>query len=184
MHQLLGDKKPAFQAAIDHLQKELSVLRTGRANPVLVEDVKVTAYDSTMDLKSMASINVPDSQTLSIEPWDKSLLQTIEKAIRDANLGFSPAVDGEVIRISMPPMTEENRKQMVKMAKEKLEEAKVSIRSIREGTRDSVIKLEKAKEIGEDEKFRIFEDLEKLTKSFQEQIEDMGKKKEEEIMKV
>jgi ribosome recycling factor len=184
MHQLLGDKKPAFQAAIDHLQKELSTLRTGRANPALVEDVKVTAYDSTMDLKSMASINVPDAQTLSIEPWDKSLLQTIEKAIRDANLGLSPAVDGSIIRISMPPMTEDNRKKMVKMAKEKLEEAKVSIRSVREGTRDSVTKMEKAKEIGEDEKFRIFEDLEKITKGFQEQVEELGSKKEEEIMKV
>src|SRR3989338_7424927 len=108
MHQIVSQKKPAFDAAMDRLAKDLSSLRTGRANPALIDSVKVVAYDSMMDLNAVASISVQDAKTLLIKPWDKGLLQAIEKGVRDANLGVSPAVDGEVVRIALPSMTEEN----------------------------------------------------------------------------
>lgn len=166
------------------MQQELASLRTGRATPALVEDISVPAYDSTMDLKSVASTTVQDAKTLVIEPWDKSLLQAIEKAVRDADIGISPAIDGEIVRINMPPMTEENRKQLVKKMKEMLEETRVRIRGVREAIRDEVFKKEKEKEIGEDEKFKILDELDKLTKEYTEKVEELGKKKEGEIMTI
>lgn len=184
MHPILNEKKPDYQSAIDWLAKELSSLRTGRATPALVEDVSVKAYDSTMDLKSVASISAQDAQTLVIDPWDKSLLQAIEKAIRDADLGVSPAIDGEILRINMPPMTEDNRKALVKKMKEMVEESRVRVRSVREAVREDVMKQEKDKTISEDEKYKLFDEIEKLTKDYTAQIDEMAKKKEDEVMTV
>ena len=184
MHELLIGKKPAYEASLEHLQKELSALRTGRATPALVEDVPVSAYDSTMEVKGLASISVLDSKTLVIDAWDKALMPAIEKGIRDAGIGLSPIPDGDKIRIVMPPMTEDNRKQMVKTMKEKVEEARISIRGIREGLRDEVMKLEKEKEISEDEKFKMLDELDKLTSEYNEKISDISSNKEEEIMTV
>lgn len=184
MHVLITQKKPAFDAALDRLAEDLSSLRTGRATPALVEHVKVTAYDSVMELNTIASITAQDAKTLIIQPWDKGLLQAIEKGIRDAALGIAPAVDGAVVRITLPQMTEENRKQLVKLMKEKLEEAKGALRRIREETREAAIKIEKEKKIGEDEKFKILEELDRMTKEYTQKIEDTGKKKEAEIMTV
>lgn len=184
MHPILTQKKPSYAAAIDQLHKELSQLRTGRATPALVEDVPVSAYDSTMEVKGLASISALDAKTLIIDPWDKGLIQNIEKGIRDANLGISPVVDGEVIRIIMPPMTEENRKQMVKRMKEMVEDARIRIRGVREELRDEVNKQEKAKDISEDEKFKLFDEIDKMTKEYNDEIGSIAKAKEEEIMKV
>ena len=184
MHPFIIQRKPEYEAVIDHLKKELSTLRTGQASPSLVEDIPVSAYDSTMEIKGLASIQTQDTKTLIIDPWDKGLIQAIEKAIRDADIGVSPVVDGAVIRIIMPQMTEENRVKLVKLAKEKLEEARIVIRKVRENARDSVIKIEKDSEISEDEKYKIFDEIEKVTKEFTQKIEDIGKTKEEEIMKI
>ncbi len=184
MHPFLTEKKSAYDAVIDHVLKELGSLRTGRASPAMVEDIRVMAYDAPMDLKSVASISVPDAHTLAISPWDKSLLQSIEKAIRDADIGLSPAVDGSVIRLTMPHMTEESRRKLVKHMKEKLEEARVSLRQVREEARDLISRREKEKGIGEDEKFKVFEELDKCTKEYVQRVDDMGKKKEEEIMTI
>lgn len=133
-----------------------------------------------MDLKSTASINVQDSKTIIIEPWDKSILQAIEKAIRDADIGVNPAVDGQVIRIVLPQMTEETRKKLVKIMKEKCEEARIALRGVREAARDEV----KKQELGEDEKFKMLDEIDKTTKEFTELVEAAGEKKEEEIMTV
>jgi ribosome recycling factor len=184
MHPFLEGRKGDFQASIDHFKKELSTLRTGVATPALVEDIKVSAYDSLMDIKGVASIKVMDPKTMNVEPWDKSLLQTIEKAIRDADIGISPSVDGEVVRINIPPMTEENRKQIVKKVKEKMEDARVSVRSTRETLRDEVNRMEKEKEISEDEKFKILDEIDKATKEFTQEIDEIATTKEEEIMTV
>lgn len=184
MHPFVQNKKTEYQAAIDHLQTELGSLRTGRATPQLVENIRVEAYGSNMDLKSMASISVQDSKTIMIDPWDKSLLQAIEKAIRDADIGISPAVDGQVIRINLPQMTEETRKKLVKIMKELCEEARIALRGVREAARDEVMKIEKAKEIGEDEKFKVLEELDKMTKECTDMVESIADKKEEEIMTV
>ncbi len=180
MHPFVQEKKSEFQAAIDHLQTELASLRTGRATPQLVENIRVEAYGSAMELKSMASINVQDAKTIVIEPWDKSLLQAIEKAIRDADIGISPAVDGQIVRINLPQMTEETRKKLVKIMREKCEEARIALRGVREDARDAV----KKQEIGEDEKFKMLDELDQATKDYTSLVEEIGEKKEEEIMTV
>jgi len=184
MHALLNQQKPAFEASIDHLHKELGALRTGRATPALVEDIPVSAYDSLMEIKGLASIQAQDAKTLLIDPWDKSLIKNIEKGIRDAGVGLNPVVDGSAIRIVMPAMTEENRKSMVKKMKEYLEDAKIHVRQVREDIREEVNGMEKEKEISEDEKFKLFDEIDKMTKEYNDAIEEIGKKKEEEIMTV
>lgn len=184
MHSILIQKKTEFDSVIEHLLKELSQLRTGRATPALVENITVSAYDSIMEVKSVASIQSQDAKTLIIEPWDKNLLRNIEKGIRDANTGLSPVVDGSVIRINMPFMTEENRKQMAKKMKEYLEETKIALRQIREELRGAIGEMEKGKTLSEDEKFKLFDEIDKLTKEYVDRVEEIGKKKEEEIMTV
>jgi len=180
----ISDNKEDFDKAIGHLHHELSNLRTGRANPAMVDSVKVMAYDAEMELKGVASIGVPDPHTIQIEPWDKSLLKAIEKGIVAANLGFSPVIDSTVIRISMPQLTEDNRRDLVKIMEKKLEEAKVAIRAVREKIRNSVLDAEKAKEISEDERFRLQEELEKVTKQYVDEVDKIGEEKEKEIMTV
>lgn len=184
MHTFLTTKKSDFQATVDHFQKELSTLRTGRATPALVEDISVSAYDSTMEIRGLASINIPDSRTIVIEPWDKGLIQNIEKGIRDAGVGLSPVVDGQVLRVMIPQMTEENRKQIVKVMKEKLEEARVALRGVREDVRNEIVQKEKDKTFSEDEKFKVLDELDKLTKEFNDTLSEMAERKEEEIMTV
>lgn len=184
MHPFLVAKKPAYDAVLDHLAKEFGTLRTGRATPAILEGITVFAYDAVMDLKSVASIAVPDSKTLTIQPWDRSLLQSIEKAVRDADLGVNPIVDGDLVRLSMPQMTEDNRKKLVKNMKERMEDAKVSLRKVREEARLQVSKMEADKQMGEDEKYKAYEELDKMTKEYGEKIDDMAEKKEEEIMTI
>ncbi len=184
MHPFLVSQKEDFQSVIGHLQKDLNALRTGRASPALVEDVKIQAYGAIMDIKSVASIMTQDAKTLVIEPWDKSMTQAIEKGIREANLGINPAVDGSTVRISLPQMTEENRRHLVKQMKERVEEAKVSTRGVRENVREQVMTMEKAKEMGEDEKFKTLDELDKMTKEYTTKIEEMAARKEEEIMTI
>ena len=184
MHPLLNKKRPDFESAIDHLQKELGGFRTGRATPALVEDISVSAYDAVMEIKGLASIQTQDAKTLIIDPWDKNLLRNIEKGIRDAGVGLSPVVDGTVIRIAMPSMTEENRKAMVKKMKEFLEDARIALRQTREDAREEAVKMEKDKLISEDEKFKLVDEIDKMTKEFNERIDVIGEKKEDEIMTV
>ena len=184
MHAHLIENKPLYESVMDHLQKELGGLRTGRATPALVEDVRVHAYDGMMELKGLASIGVSDSKTLTIDPWDKALIPAIEKAIRDSGTGLSPATDGGKIRIVLPSMTEDNRKSLVKLMKEKLEDARISIRGVRENLREAILEREKNKEMSEDEKFKLLDELDKLTKEYNEEISVVGEKKEVEIMTV
>ncbi len=184
MHAVIEEQRPKFAKAVEYLQGELSSIRTGRATPALVEDLMVEAYGAQTPIKGLASINVPDSKTLVIDPWDKGVIKDIEKAVRDADLGISPAVDSNVIRLVMPEMTEENRKEMVKKMKEKLEEARVSIRAAREEVRSKVTQMEKDKEISEDEKYKLQEEIDKTTKEYTDQVEEIGKAKEQEIMTI
>ncbi|MBI5794284.1 ribosome recycling factor [Candidatus Uhrbacteria bacterium] len=184
MHAILVEKKPAFEAALLHLQKELGQLRTGRATPALVENISVSAYDATMEIKGLASISTADAKTIVIDPWDKSLLKNIEKGIRDAGVGLSPVVDSTVIRILMPQMTEDNRKAMVKKMKEFLEETRVSLRQVREEIRGEVVDMEKNKAVSEDEKFKLFDEVDKMTKEYIDKVEETGDTKEKEIMTV
>ncbi|MEK9151947.1 MAG: ribosome recycling factor [Patescibacteria group bacterium] len=181
---LLGPFRPELNDVIDFLKEDLSTLRTGRANPAMVEKVSVEAYGSRMDLVSMASITVPDARTLVIEPWDKSLLKDLERGLIDAKLGINPVIQGNLIRMVMPPPTEESRRALAKMMNEKLEQARIGLRNIREKAKAGIVEAEKEKAISEDEKYRYLEELDKLAAGFNERIKTIGADKEKEIMTI
>lgn len=184
MANIVKDNEAEFNKAIDHFKADISSLRTGRATPALVEDIPVEAYDQRMELKGVASINIPDPKSIVIEPWDKGLIKNIEKALAASEIGVSPVVDGTVIRLNMPPMTEENRKDMVKILKQKAEHARISVRNVREKIRDEINKAEEEKEISEDEKFRFQEELDKHVSDLNKKIESIAEEKEKEIMTI
>ena len=184
MANLIDTARPDFQKAVDHLEKELKNIRSGRANSAIVEEIRVEAYGQSMELKGVAAISVPDAKTIQIEPWDKTIVKDVEKALIAANLGMAPNVAGTVIRLNMPPMTEETRKEAVKVIGQKGEQARKSIRSVREEVREKIAAQEKAKEISEDERFRLQEHLDKLSKEFNDVVERLVNEKEEEMMKV
>jgi len=176
--------KPEFENALVHLEKELSNIRSGRANAAIVEEIKVEAYGSFMELKGLASISSPDAKTIQIEPWDKTVIKDVEKALIAANLGMAPNVAGTTIRLVMPPMTEDKRKETVKVVKQKGEQAHIGIRGVRETVREAVLKMEKDKQIGEDERFRLLEDLDKVVGEYNKKIDAAVAEKEDEVMTV
>ncbi|MEI7741866.1 MAG: ribosome recycling factor [bacterium] len=184
MSPFIAEQKPHYEDAIKHFKTELAGLRTGRANPSVVENIPVQAYGGIMEIKALASINVPDAKTIVIDPWDKSVMKDIEKAITDARIGTNPIIDGTIIRLSFPSMTEETRRSVVKMMKEKLEEARVAIRKIREMLREEVLANEKSGKIGEDERFRMTTELDDMTKEFTAKLDVMTAEKEKEIMTI
>ncbi len=173
-----------FRAAIDHFKTELTHIRTGAASPELVEGVMVNAYGAMTPIKQLASITVPEPKLIVIQPWDKSVLKDIEKGIIVAKLGFSPVNDGTVIRLPMPPMSEENRKDLVKIVKEKAEKSRISIRQLREKTKETINDAEKDKKMSEDDKFKYLKDLEKFTGEQIEQINEVAEAKSAQIMKI
>ena len=181
---IVQQHKEHFDKAIDHLKGEISSLRTGRATPAILDGVKVEAYDTMQDIKAVASISIADAKTINVQPWDKSILQNIETAIRNSDLGLSPVNDGEMVRLILPDLTTERRTELVKVLSKKLEEARIVVRKIREDVRNQIDKAEKAKEIGEDEKFGLQDELEKLVKEFNDNIKQIGEEKEAEILKV
>lgn len=180
----IENAKPDFQKALERLDNELKSLRTGRANAALVEDIRVEAYGSTMELKGVAAISVPDAKTIQVEPWDKGLVKDVEKALINANLGMSPNVAGTVIRLNMPQPTEETRKETVKAVHQKGEQAKIAIRNVRESVREALGKDEKAHVISEDEKFRLQEQLDKAVKEYNEKVDKLVEDKEKEVMTI
>lgn len=184
MNTFLAMHSEQFEKSIEHLKHEISSLRTGRATPAIVEDVKVESYGTMQQLKAVASISVADAKTINIQPWDKGMLQPIETAIRNSDLGLSPVNDGQIIRLILPDLTSERRAELVKVLSKKLEEARIAVRKIREEVRNDVDKAEKAKEIGEDEKFGVYDDLEKMVKEYNDMIKQIGEEKEAEILKV
>lgn len=184
MSQYLQTAEQDFDQAIEHLAKDLKNLRTNRASAGLVEDIRVQAYDSNMDMKSVASITTPDARTIQIEPWDKNLVKEIEKAIVGSGLGINPKIAGTVIHLNLPPMTEENRKELVKIIGQKAEGARISIRNIREDTRSKVMQDEKAKIISEDDRFSLLEQLDKSVSKANEKIQALAEEKEKDVMEI
>jgi ribosome recycling factor len=177
----LTDFKGDFTGAIEFLKNDITGLRTGRASAAIVEDIMVEAYGTRQTLKSVASINVPDPKTVNVEPWDKSILAAIEKAIRDSGLGINPVNTGAQIRLFLPELTTERRQELIKVLHQKLEAARISVRKIREDVKNFITEAETGKEIGEDEKYRLQEELDKMVGEFNDQIKDIGEKKEAEI---
>ena len=175
---IIEESKPHFAKVLEHLSSELATIRTGRATPAILEGIQVESYGTLQPIKALASMSTPDSRTLLIEPWDHTATKAIETAIQKSDIGIMPTVDGKNIRMVMPMMTEETRLRMVKIMKEKLEDARVSLRKVREEARKGV---EKLSGIGEDEIRRLQDAIEKVVKEHNSKIDEMGEKKEKEI---
>ncbi len=181
---IIKETKGKMTKAVEVVQHELVTIRTGRATPGLIEGVKVDYYGTPTPLKQVANIGVPEPTLLTVQPWEKNMIQPIEKAILNANLGLNPANDGTLIRVPIPALNEERRKEYVKLTKKYGEQGKVSIRNIRRDANDSLKKLEKDKEISEDERKRGEDEVQKLTDTHTAEIDKLLEQKEKEIMEV
>ena len=181
---MLGQAKIQLEKALHHLEGEFGKLQMGRATPALVEDVMINQYGSMQPLKNSASLNILDPQTLSIAPWDKTLLHPIAKAITDAGIGLNPQVMADSILIKVPQLTEERRKEMTKVVKKFAEEGKVSIRNIRGDFHKQIKKQETEKLMSEDAARDMENDLQKMIDETNKTIDEAAKRKEEEVMKV
>ena len=166
------------------LRADLLTIRTGRASPALVEKLRVEAYGSIMPLNQMATIAVPEARLLTIRPWDGSMLGVIEKAILKSDLGLTPSSDGKIIRLAIPPLTDERRRDLAKMVSRRVEEARVAIRNLRRDGLKELADLEKDKDISEDAFYQAKEDLQKLTDQYIEKLDTLGEQKQAEIMEV
>lgn len=184
LEEILSENEERMNKALDSLLSNLQGIRTGRAHPSLVEKIKVDAYGSAQPLKAVASITVPEPRVLMIQPWDKKLIAVIEKAIMVSDVGITPANDGNNIRLSMPELNEERRKDMVKVAKGKAEEGRVAVRNCRRDANNAIKKLEKDKEINEDESKQAQKKIQDQTDAFISKVDSILEHKEQEIMQV
>jgi len=180
--EILAELKSKMSKSINVLKKELSKIRTGRASTALIEDIMIECYGTEMPLKQIASISVPESRMILVQPWDKSIIGDIEKGILKSDLGLTPVNDGKVIRINIPPLTEERRKELVKLVKKVGEDIKVAIRNNRREANDEFKKLKNEKEISEDDYRRALNEVQKITDEFIEKVEKLVQEKEKEIM--
>jgi ribosome recycling factor len=181
---MLKDAENRMHGALQSLSDSLATVRTGRANPALVEKLPIEYYGTPTPLMQLASISVPEPRSLMIKPFDASTIKEIEKAIRVSDLGLNPNSDGKVIHLNLPPLNEERRKELVKHVHQRLEEARVAVRNIRRDVHNDMREFEKEKLITEDELRRGEEDLQKLTDRFVEDVNKSGHVKEKEIMEV
>ncbi len=179
----VSDARALMEKAVDHCEGEVQKIRAGKANPSMLDDIMVEYYGTPTPLNQVGSVNTPDARTIVIQPWEKSLLSPIEKAIMEANLGVNPQNDGTIIRINVPPLTEERRRDLVKKAKAESENGKVAIRNIRKEANDKIRKL-KSEGVSEDEMKTGEADVQKLTDSFIVKIDQHADAKEKDIMTV
>jgi ribosome recycling factor len=182
--QFLHDSQLHMEKSLEVLRRELSTIRTGRANPAIIEHVQVEYYGAPTPLQQLATITSPDPRQLLVQPYDPTSAGAIEKAIRQSDLGFNPVNDGNLVRINIPTLTEERRRDMVKMVHKRVEEAKVAVRNVRRDGIDHLRRLQKDKEIREDEASRAQEQLQKVTDRFIGEAEAVGRGKEAEILEV
>lgn len=180
--EILLDAEDRMQKAVDNFSHALSGLRTGRATPGLVDSIRVDYYGSPTPIKQVATISVPEPQQIVIKPYDAGVLQNIAKAIVDSNIGLSPNSDGRLIRLNVPPLSTERRKQLVSRVKELAEEARVSIRNIRRDANKHIDQAEKDKTISEDDSKAYKDDVQELTKKFEGKVNDSADSKETEVM--
>jgi ribosome recycling factor len=181
---LIDKKKDELEKVIEYFKTELAQLRTGRASSALVENLSVDYYGAKSPLKQIASISTPEPRTILISPWSKDSLVSIEKAIRESQLNLNPMNDGQAVRINLPALNEERRKELVKILNQKAEEARVVVRKTRENIWDEIQELAKNGKIGEDDKFSGKDRLQKAIDEYNEKIDGIREKKEEEIMTV
>jgi len=181
---VLNETRQHMQKSIEHLMHELSHIRAGRATASMVDEVRVEAYGQQMPLNQVASVSAPQSDLIVIQPWDKGMLGPIERAIQAANLGFNPTNDGQLIRISLPPLTEERRRELAKTAKSVGEDAKVAVRNVRRSAKDDIKKVTDAESLSEDMRYESEQRLQEITDEFTAKIDDILARKEKEIMSV
>lgn len=179
---ILHDTEAKMKKTIEAVAREFSEIRTGRASPSLVQGLYIDYYNTPTLLKQLASISVPDAHLIVIQPWDPNIIAQIEKTILKSNLGITPSNDGKIIRLSIPPLSRERREELAKMVKKMAEEGRVSLRTIRHAAKEAIAKLEKDKAIPEDEKFRGFDELQKIIDRYIAKIEEILKNKEKEIL--
>jgi ribosome recycling factor len=181
---LFGDAERRMQKAVEALKQDVSSIRTGRASSALIERITVDYYGTPTPINQVASISIPEARLLVIQPWDRKMLIDIEKAIQKSDLGINPNNDGQVIRLAIPPLNEERRREMVKTLHKKLDEHKVAVRNVRRDAQDKLRDREKKKEVSEDELKRSSERLQKLTDRYIDEMDKVGKSKELEILEV
>lgn len=179
--QIVDSIKPELDKVLSFLERELAKVRTGRASASLVEDIVVDCFGSKMPLKQLAAISSPEPKQITIQPWDKSYVEAIEKAINNSNLGISPVVDKDIIRLSLPPVTEEYRKTLLRMISEKQEEAKKTVRHWRGEAWEEIQEKTKEGEIREDDKFKAKDELQKIIDEYNKKVEELGERKKKEI---
>lgn len=184
MNKFIQEKQEELVKSVDFFKKEIAALRVGRANPSLLDSIFVEAYGTKTPLNGLASINVTDARSMAVAPWDKSVVKDVEKAIVEADLGLGVVNEGDKIRLTLPIMTEENRKSLVKKLNEKMEEARIALRQVRDEIKGAIQAAEDAKEIPEDDKYRFIKELDEEIGRRNDEVKDLRDKKEEEIMTI
>ncbi len=181
---VLADAEERMKKAVEALRRELAAIRTGRARPSLVDHVKVDYYGSTVPLNQLATVAAPEARLLTIQPWDRGSLDAIEKAIRKSDLGLNPANDGHIIRLVIPPLTEERRRELARVVHKKVEDGRVAVRNVRRDCLEHLRRLQKDEHVSEDEERRAQERLQKLTDRLIGEVDQLGKEKEAELLEV
>ena len=182
--EIIQEAEQKMKSSIDHLFHELGKLRTGQASVALLDDLMVDYYGNPTPLKQVATLGSPDSHTLTVQPWEATILKDIEKAIQDSDLGLTPNNDGKVIRLSSPPLTNERRRQLVKLVKKQSEECKVSIRNVRRDINEKLKQSEKKNDISEDEGRKGHDETQKITDKFVAEVDKIIEAKEKDIIEV
>ena len=178
----MADARGRMGSAVDSFKKDIVTIRTGRASVSMLDDVRVEMYGTMMPLNQLSTVSTPDARLIVVQPWDRASIEPIERAINAANLGLSPSNDGKVIRLPVPPLSEERRRDLVKQVKKRNEEAKVAIRGVRRDAKEMIEELEKESEISKDESHRAVEELQGATDSFAAKVDELTAVKEKEIM--
>lgn len=181
---VIADAKERMQKTVEAVQRELDAVRTGRASPRLIENLKVDYYGTPTPLNQIAGIAAPEPHLLTIQPWDRNAMGPIEKALQTSDLGLNPSNDGTIIRLAIPPLNEDRRKELVKLVHKKTEDGRVAIRNVRRDVQETVRKQERAHEISEDESRRLQDALQKVTDEFVAAIDEASKAKESEVLEV
>lgn len=180
----LKESQARMEKALDAIRREFAIVRTGKASPALLEHVRVDAYETKMPLEQLSTISAPEPRLLVVQPWDKSLMGAIEKAIRSADLGLNPSNDGNVIHVPIPPLNEERRQELVKLLHKMAEEGRVSLRNARRAAKDEVKAQMKSGDLSEDEGYRVLDQLQKLTDEYSEKVSTLLNAKEQEVKEV
>lgn len=179
-----ADAEQRMGKAVDALKRELATVRTGRANPALLEHLRVDYYGTPTPLQQLATVMVPEARMLTIQPWDKGSMEAIEKAIQRSDLGLTPSNDGTIIRLVIPQLTEDRRKEMVRIVHKKIEDGRIAIRNVRRDAHEMLRDLQREKEISEDDEKRAQEQLQKITDHFVGRADGIGNEKEQELLEV